>query len=239
MPRAGEFARITRRRRRQPVEAEREILRAAAEMIGTAASGPMTVAALMSRTGLGRSAFYAYFRDIPDLLRRMLHELEGELSATSAAWFDGNGDPVEDCLRSARTLVDVHLRQGLVLSAIADAGAGDPDLAARYRQVAVDGFADAVAERLGREHVRGGVAAGHHPQSARALMAMTDAYLRETLGRHPRADPALVVRTLTLIWSQTLYGRTPPDPHEPPSTAEAVKPGVPAARDGRSEAPAR
>ncbi|ONH53549.1 TetR family transcriptional regulator [Frankia sp. CcI49] len=244
MPRASEFARVARRRRRQPVEAEREILRAATEMIGSAETNvPITVAALMARTGLGRSAFYAYFRDLPDLLRRLLHEIEGELSATSSAWFDGNGDPAEDCRRSAQTLVDVYQRHGLILSAIADAAAADPDLAARYQQATVDGFAAAVAERVDRERTRGAVPGDQHPQSPRALMAMTDTYLRETLGRHPRADPAVVVRTLTLVWSQALYGRTPADPAEPPTrtatpdnSGPAAPDEVPAARDGRIEA---
>lgn len=227
LPRAAEFARVARRRRRQPVEAEREILRAATEMIGSDTGAPMTVAALMSRTGLGRSAFYAYFRDLPDLLRRLLHEIEGELAATSAGWFDGTGDPVEDCLRSTRVLVGVHRRHGLVLSAIADAAAADPDLAARYRQMAVDGFADAVTERISRERARGRVAAEQEPQSARALMAMTDAYLRETLGRHPRADPVDVVRTLTLVWTQALYGRAPADGYAPPAHAGTAGKGGP------------
>ncbi|TCJ40312.1 TetR/AcrR family transcriptional regulator [Parafrankia sp. BMG5.11] len=219
VPRAGEFARMARRRRRQPVEAEREILQAAIEMIGSDEPGPMTVAALMSRTGLGRSAFYAYFRDVPDLLRRLLREIEGELSAASAGWFDGNGDPVEDCVRSARTIVGVHLRHGFVLRVIAQAAATDPELAAGYRRAAVEGFVTAVTERLGREQARGRVRPDHHPQSARALMAMTDAYLRETLGHHPRADPAEVIRTLTVVWSQALYGRAPAEP------AEAATPG--------------
>lgn len=218
------------------MEAEREILRAATDMIGSAAGRPMTVAALMARTDLGRSAFYAYFRDIPDLLRRLLHEIEGELSAIAAAWFDGTGDPVEDCQRSTRTLVGVHLRHGPVLSAISEAAAAEPDLAARYQQVAVDGFVHGVLDRIGRERARGSLRNDQHPQNPRALMVMTDAYLRDTLGRHPRADADAVVRTLTLVWSQTLYGRTPPGPIEPPTTAGTAHVGVPAARDGRAQA---
>ena len=206
-----------RRRRRLPEDAEREILDAAIGLLEDSAAGPVTVSALMARTSLGRSAFYTYFRDIPDLLRRLLAEIECDLSARRAGWFDGDGEPAEDCLRSMHELVRIHLRHGLVLRAIAEASSRDPDLGAGHRRAAVEGFVTAVTERVAREHARGRVHRRPHPASAAALMAMTDAYLREKLGRHPREDPAKVAQTLTIVWSQTLYGYSPASLDEAPA----------------------
>ena len=43
---------------------------------------------------------------------------------------------------------------------------------------------------------------------ATALILMNQAYLIETLGRRPQADPKIVAETLVAIWSRVLYGNS-------------------------------
>lgn len=48
---------------------------------------------------------------------------------------------------------------------------------------------------------------GIDPQPvAEALIAMSEGYLREMLGRMPQADADTVAATLSSIWLRTLYG---------------------------------
>lgn len=206
---------MVRRRRRNPKDAEREILGAAVTLLRDRHRHPVTVATLMAGTSLGRSAFYAYFRDIPDLLRRLLRDVEGELSAASAGWFDGDGDPIDDLVRSADGIAGIHLRHGPVLRAVREVARGDPELAAEYRRIVIEGFVTAVTQRIGREWAQGHLPHPPHPAGVDALMVMTDTYLRETLGRHPRDHPSKVVETLTIVWSAALYGRWPAGPGGP------------------------
>jgi len=72
--------------RRRPAEAEREILDAAEALLREGGFPRLTPAAVMMRTGLSRPSFYVYFRDVPDLLRRMLERIEGELFAAARLW---------------------------------------------------------------------------------------------------------------------------------------------------------
>ena len=43
-------------------------------------------------------------------------------------------------------------------------------------------------------------------ETARALSIMNQRYLTAVLGRHPVAEPEVVIDTITTIWVRTLYG---------------------------------
>lgn len=197
------------RQRRRPEEAEREILGAAGALLREGDVRTLAVAELMARTGLGRSSFYVYFRDIPDLLYRLLERIEGELFAVAQAWLVGGGDPVADARRSLEGVVGVYLRHGPVLRAIKVAVSGDPEVERRFRAGPVEHFVTAVAERIEDEVARGRIPHPVPRDVARALVLMNEAYLLDTLGRVPPEDPAQVVAALHFVWMRTLYGHDP------------------------------
>jgi AcrR family transcriptional regulator len=197
------------RQRRRPEQAEREILDAAESLLSAGGYGALSVADLMARTGLGRSSFYVYFKDVPDLLRRLLERIEGELFAVAQAWLAGDGDPVDDARRSCEGIVEVYLRHGPVLRALSNAVGQDEAVENAYRGQAVEHFVVAVAERIAEEVARGRIPYPVPLDVARVLVLMNEAYLKETLGRVPPEDPAKVVESLHFIWVRALYGRDP------------------------------
>jgi AcrR family transcriptional regulator len=202
------------RLRRRPEEAEREILDAAESLLREAGFAALTPAGVMARTGLSRSSFYVYFRDVPGLLGRLMERIEGEVFAVTQAWFAGDGDPADAVRRSCEGVAAVYQRHGPVLRAISEAAASDPTVEHSFKYGVIEHFVTAVEERIDVEVTRGRI---RHPvprDVARPLVLMTERYLTDSLGRPPgdgerEGSGALplqtVVDTLTFIWVRTLY----------------------------------
>jgi AcrR family transcriptional regulator len=194
------------RHRRRPEDAEREIVDAAEALLREGSYADLTVADVMARTGLGRSSFYVYFADLPALLRSVAARIEGEFLAVSEIWLTGPGD--EDASRrSTEGIVEVYVRHGPVLKALADAQATQPVVEEIFRWGVVQHFIDAVTRRCEEQY-----AAGRFPhllsrEVCHALVLMTEGYLADTLGRTPSADPKPVAAALNVVWSKVLYGR--------------------------------
>lgn len=194
------------RQRRRPEDAEREIVDAGEALLREGSYADLTVANVMTRTGLARSSFYVYFADVPTLLRRLASRIEGEFLAVSDVWLTGPGD--EDASRrSTAGIVAVYVRHGPVLKALADAAATRPEVEKIFRWGVVQHFIDAVAARCEEQY-----AAGRFPhllprEVCHALVLMTERYLADTLGRSPSADPEAVAAALNVVWSKVLYGR--------------------------------
>src|ERR1700709_393284 len=194
------------RQRRRPEDAEREIVDAAQSLLREGSCAELTVANVMTRTGLARSSFYVYFADVPALLRRLASRIEGEFLEVSDVWLTGPGDQ-DASRRSTAGIVAVYVRHGPVLKALADAAATQPEVEEIFRWGVVQHFIDAVAARC-EEHY----AAGRFPhllprEVCHALVLMTERYLADTLGRSPAEDPEMVAAALNVVWSKVLYGR--------------------------------
>ena len=101
------------------------ILNAALNFLWTHPFRDMTVNSLMAPTGVGRSAFYQYFKDLHELMETLLDTVRSEILAVTGPWFTGVGDPVVLLNESLDGLVDVCYRRGPILRAIDDAAATD------------------------------------------------------------------------------------------------------------------
>lgn len=195
----------TRRRRRSPEEAEREIVDAAEALLRERPFRELTVDELMRQTGLSRPSFYVYFRDRHHLVLSVVRHLEAELKEVSQVWYASDGEGAALIEEAVRGVVGVYERHGPVLAALADAAADDPGIEAVFRGL-VQRFVDATAAHIEAE-VRAGTIAGVEPgPTAAALIHMNERYLSVTLGREPFAEPEDVIRTVTAIWTRTLYG---------------------------------
>jgi AcrR family transcriptional regulator len=191
----------TRRRRRTPESAEREILEAAESFLAEHPFRDLSVDEVMARTTMSRPSFYVYFRDRNHLLGRLVEGIGSELFEGANVWLEGRGDMRE----SLGAVAAMYARHGLVLGAIADAAGHDPEAEATYRGL-IERFIEATAKRIAQD-----VAAGHiepldATEAARALVWMSERYLKETLGRLPRTPLETVVETLPEIWTRALYG---------------------------------
>ena len=182
-----------------------EILNAALDFIWTHPFRDMTVISLMASTGVGRSAFYQYFKDLHEVMETLLETVKVEIMAITGPWFTGVGDPVVLLNESLVGLVDVCYRRGPILRAIDDAAAIDKRLEKAWAQFFGE-FNDAACARIEADQKQGLI-----PDFAARPVAIAlnhlDAYtLIEAFGRHPRSKQEPVREALARIWVSTLYG---------------------------------
>jgi AcrR family transcriptional regulator len=206
-----------RRARHHPKETEREILDAAERLLREVPFREITVRRIMLDTGLARPAFYIHFRDLNDLVLRVVEDIGGQLFAMADRWLHGQ-DPPRDVRVALEGVAEVYLAHGPVLRALADAAPSDVRVETAYRAL-VQSFIDATAEHIRSEQASGGISreldAG---ETARALVWLNERYLSEALGTEPQDDTARVVGVLHQIWVATLYPG-----HDP--SVRAVDPG--------------
>jgi len=194
----------TRRRRRSPAEAEREILEAAESFLRRRPLRELTIDEVMAETSLSRPAFYVYFRDRHDLVLRLIGELGAELFEMADKWLEGTGDPRGNLRAAVEGVVAAYARHGPVLRALADAAGNDPQVEAAYRGLA-ERFIDATADHI-RQETRTGLITGlNAKRTAAALVWMNERYLSTCLGHDPRVRPRDVADTLYNVWLRTLY----------------------------------
>jgi AcrR family transcriptional regulator len=197
-----------RRRRRSPESAEREIVAAAESFLRERPFRDLTVDEVMARTTLSRPSFYVYFRDRHHLAVRLVEGIGAELFEMSSRWLEGRGDAHEDVRAALEGVAAVYAGHGLMLGAIADAAGHDSDVEATYRGLILR-FVEATTARIEEDIAGGRTDAVDARETARALVWMSERYLNEALGRHPRAPVEIVVETLWTIWVRTLYRPEP------------------------------
>ncbi|HEX4735731.1 MAG TPA: TetR/AcrR family transcriptional regulator [Thermoleophilaceae bacterium] len=196
----------TRRRRRSPAEAEREILESAERFLRERPLRELTIDEVMSDTELSRPAFYVYFRDRHDLVLRLLGVIAGQLFEMADIWLKGG-----DLRASVEGVVGVYADHGPVLRAISDAAVDDPDVERAYHGL-VQRFIDATADHIRAEQKNGRAEGMTARRAAAALVWMNERYLSVCLGgggnsRQPK--PREVADTLAQIWARALYLEKP------------------------------
>jgi AcrR family transcriptional regulator len=189
----------TRRRRRSPAEAEREILDSAERFLRERPLRELTIDEVMAGTGLSRPAFYVYFRDRHDLVLRLISEIGAELFEMADKWLKGN-----DLRAGVEGVVAVYAKHGPVLRAISDAAVDDPDVEEAYHGL-VQRFIDATAEHIRLEQKDGRAEGMTARRTAAALVWMNERYLSMCLGGSKQLKPREVSDTLAQIWMRTLY----------------------------------
>jgi len=195
----------SRRRRRTPEVAEREIIDAAEELLRERPFRELTVDEVMRRTELSRPSFYVYFRDRHHLVLKVVERMQSESAAMAEIWYGGEGSGREVIREATAGVVAVFERHGAVLEALADAAADDPEVEAAHRGV-LNFFVEATARHIEAEIEAGNMMPCNAWETARALCIMNDRYMTTVLGRNPTVSPEVVTDTLTTIWTRTLYG---------------------------------
>ena len=181
------------------------ILNAALDSLWSHPFRDMTVNSLMASTGVGRSAFYQYFKDLHELMEALLDMVKDEVLAVTGPWFAGVGDPVVLLSESLDGLVDVCYHRGPILRAIDDAAATDKRLEKAWAQF-FDQFDEAVSTRIEADQGQGLISDFDARPVATALNLL-DAYtLIEAFGQRPRSKREPVREALARIWISTLYG---------------------------------
>ena len=196
----------SRRRRRTPEVARREILDATKALLGQGEFADLTVDSVMAVTGMHRSSFYHYFTDLSDALLQLMDIAQAELMASVEPYLTGTSQG-PDGLRSAiRGSAEAWVRHRDVLLAVQDGGT-HARLTQRYRAI-VEEWARVTADQLRAERRAGRTAVKRPDDIAAALTLMNINVFAERLGR-AGDSPASVARTLSQIWINTIYPDTP------------------------------
>jgi AcrR family transcriptional regulator len=197
------MATATRTRARQTRRESRErIVTAATELVRRRSYAELSVDAVMREAGLGRTIFYRHFDDLADLLMKVSREAVLELFEAQRRFVDaGPGDATEAVRRSLEAAVEVYQRHGPLLRGVAEAAAGDEEIAEAYAAMR-DRFNE-FAEHALRD-LAGLAGTADLAETARALNLMNEAYLTDAFGREPRVAPEMAVQTLTEIWDAVI-----------------------------------
>jgi AcrR family transcriptional regulator len=191
--------------RRSAEAAKQEILEAAASFLSDHPYRDLTVGRLMERTQIGRSAFYAHFKDLPTLCAELLLQTMSEMRAEGLVWFGGEGDLRDQLHDGLSAIVRVWSRRGRMLRAIIDAAPQHENLE-RMRLALVAQRQGRIADRLRRELDEGRIAGIDPAEIAVALHELTTGYLNSRFSGPDPADDSRALDTLHLMWSRILYG---------------------------------
>ena len=183
------------------------ILNGALEFLWTRPFREMTVGELMSITGVSRSAFYQYFKDLHEPMETLLQDAAEDINEATESWFNGEGDPTKLIEQSLSRLVEVCYERGPIFRAVAEAATGDERLERTWAAFLTQ-FDDAIYERI-EEHQKAGLILEFDARPvAVALNRLNVSMVIDAFGRHPRNNPEPVRLALIRIWMSTLYHST-------------------------------
>jgi TetR/AcrR family transcriptional regulator, ethionamide resistance regulator len=165
----------------------------------------LKVEQIATRAGIGRSAFYFYFRDKRELLMRLSEGIAERLYAEADTWWSGEGDGATQLRSALERILVLYREHAVVLRAAVEASAYDETVGDFWRAL-VGRFVEATRRRIEEEQAAGRVGQLPAEDVSFALSWMTE---RAMYQRHVQgldlADPAFVAG-LVRVWSAAIYG---------------------------------
>src|SRR4051794_16951059 len=157
----------TRRRRRTPEAAQREIIEAAEGLLRERPFRELTVDEVMRRTGLSRPSFYVYFKDRHELVLRIVGHVQREILAGANQWYERVGGGPEVLREATGGTVAAYGRHAAVLRALADAAVEDSGVESAYNAL-IQGFIEITARHIEQEIAAGLIAPLDAKETAKA-----------------------------------------------------------------------
>jgi TetR/AcrR family transcriptional regulator, ethionamide resistance regulator len=204
VPAPQDSAPSTRRIRRRPEQAEREILHAADLLLRERNFRDVSVEDLMARTGLKRSSFYVHFRDRNHVVLPLLERAERDLYVAAEPWMTGSAHPLDDLGLALQRTVNAFVGHGHVLRGAAEAAHHDDQVEAAYDRVRSDSV-EGITRRLRAEKRRSGMDLPSPEIVAEALVGMNEHMLLGLVRGNAGLTGQEVVRALQLVWVRSLY----------------------------------
>ena len=197
------------KRTERRAEVEEAILRSARALIeGGSPYSALSVERVSRDAGIGRTAFYFYFRDKRELLMRLTVEVVEILYQQADRWWHGTGeDPAAEIRVSLAEITRLYLESAHLLRAVTEASMHDDDVRAFWNAV-IGRFITASRERIEADVEAGRVSGPTDPlETSSALCWMTERRLYQ-LARDG-GDAEAVVEALTQIFTRSVYGSLP------------------------------
>src|SRR3954469_7114233 len=137
---------LARSTKRQAVEAA--VLRAAEELLEEGHNyADLNVERIATRAGIGRTAFYFYFRDKRELLMRLTADVSEQLYAVAERWFAGDD---EELITALRRIGELYREHAPLLRVIVEVSTYDEEVAEFWRGL-VGRFVEATRARIEAE----------------------------------------------------------------------------------------
>lgn len=198
----------TRRIRRSPEAAQREILDAAEALLSERSYRELNVDELMRRTGMTRSTFYHYYRSLDEVAVALLGRVQAEMVDAAAPWIQTvveADDPATNIEQGLLGVTLVYARHARVLAAIDEAAHHHQTVEQAWREGVMAPWISALATNVRAQRDRGLTSVDDPEEVIRALLLMNGAVFVERLGRQPADRPEDVAATLSRIWIGALY----------------------------------
>lgn len=189
------------------------ITTAAAALVTEGGPEAVSVAAVMRRAGVSRTAFYRQFDSIYDVYADLIVRTSSTLLAESGAWIsdpEAVGSPGV-AYPNILGFAAVFSASATFLTALHDACVCDSRLRQLWRDKLVQPFVDASTAAISRDQAAGVVASNIDPAAtAEALTLLGERLAIELLGRRG-AEPEEYAAVIAPIWISVLFGQVPGD----------------------------
>lgn len=195
----------TRQQRREQIEGR--LLEATERLMRDGASfTELSVDRLAGEAGISRATFYIYFEDKGQLLRQMARQVFGELEAAAAHWWQAVSRHDPQDLRTAMTLIIAgYRRHQVVIGALNEMAAYDPQVAATYREILV-GISASLTRVIRDGQADGSIRPDLPPDAtASALTWMVERACHQNLPYQPQSRDDELATALTQITWSALY----------------------------------
>jgi AcrR family transcriptional regulator len=156
----------------------------------------LNVERIATRAGIGRTAFYFYFRDKRELLMRLTGDVSDQFYGEAERWFAGGDDELPAALRQIGELFREH---GALLRAVVEVSTYDEEVARFWREL-VGRFVEATRVRI---EAQGTTLPSE--ATAFALVWMTERAFHQLTVQDEPVARAELVEALTGIWQRTVY----------------------------------
>lgn len=167
----------------------------------------LSVEQIASRAGIGRTAFYFYFRDKRDVLLRLGRTALEELYEEADRWWSGTGDGPEELRRSLAAAARRYLEHAAVLRVVTEAATYEDDVREFWSRL-IDRFVEATCARIELEQAAGRAGAMPARETAAALIWMSERLLYQ-YARGTLRDFDEMMDALSGAFERTVYGHVP------------------------------
>ena len=192
-------------RRRTPEGVRQEIIQVARKYVSKHGFRDLTVEKLMRDTRLGRSAFYAYFKDVYELAEIFIHELAEEVERGGSDWFEHDGNTIERIRSSLRSVIGFWTVNGPLISALELAALQDERLQRIWSDKIALGPIRRVEEAIRRDQAAGLIDSLDPHEMSIALNRFNLAYLNLCFGSGRLTNVERVLATMERVWIGSLY----------------------------------
>jgi AcrR family transcriptional regulator len=162
---------------------------------------------IATRAGIGRTAFYFYFRDKRELLMHLSENLVSALYAHAERFFESEpGTGVGELPGILEENITIYVDHASLLRAVNEMAAVDEVVGEFWRGL-VSRFIDANVQRIEEERAAGRSEVAHPAETAMVLIWGTERVLYEWSRANPGGDPGALIEAVTGMWQRTIFGR--------------------------------